>query len=322
VARAFLKPREEAPPKDEGGGMYFASAKENINFVRTGCTLLDCVLGGGWPIGRISNIVGDKSTGKTLLAMEGMANFSRQYDGRRRYNEIESAFDLDYANQGLGMGINDDEVCIDCDTIEDFYNDFETFLGVDDKPKFYILDSLDALSSKAEQDRKMEDGNYGDGKAKKMSEFFRRKKRDIEKAQCALVIVSQIRDNIGAGMFAKKHTRSGGKALDFYSSLTLWLAYLGKVEQTKNHVKRQVGVNIKAKTEKNKVGLPFRECEFQITFGYGIEDDLASLAWLKEIKATSLVQEGVTTPSGLRDIIIKKWFEIEATFMTPRRKYE
>jgi recombination protein RecA len=307
-----------SPAEEQGGGLYFAGPKENIQFIRTGCTLLDCVLGGGWALGRTSNVVGDKSTGKTLLAMEAIANIFQQYpDARVRYNEAESAFDADYA-RALGIPFDRVEFKEDCKTVEELYDDVDNWIKNELKkrqPALYILDSVDALSDAGEMERDFGEATYGGGKAKQFSQFFRRKIQELKETNCHLMFISQTRDNIGA-MFGEKHTRSGGKALDFYASQILWLAHLGILKRTVQKVERPVGVKIKARCKKNKVGLPFRDCEFEITFGYGIEDAKASHAWLKELA-------DVTKHDGdaLREYVLKKWSGIETSFLPTRRKY-
>src|SRR5271166_4934530 len=114
---------EEQPQKV---GNYFTAPKTNLEFIASGCKVFDCALGGGWPLGRISNIVGDKSSGKTLIAIEACANFSRQFpNGQIYYRESEAAFDTGYA-QALGMpeekvDFGDDEFI----TVEDLFEDME-----------------------------------------------------------------------------------------------------------------------------------------------------------------------------------------------------
>jgi len=308
IRRKLVRPPE--------GGLYFSSPKENIKFIRSGCTMLDCVLGGGWPLGRVVNIVGDKSTGKTLLAMEAIANIYLEYDGAAVwYNEAEAAFDSDYA-EALGIPFGKVHMTEGCSTIEELFDDIDSIVKKERKvPGLYIVDSLDALSDKAEMERGIDEASYGGAKAKKLSEFFRRITKDIKSSNICLIIISQVRDNIGA-MFGEKHTRSGGKALDFYASQVLWLAHTGILKRTVNKVERPVGVKIKAKCKKNKVGLPFRECEFEITFGYGVEDEKASLEFLKSIGV-----QAKPTGDELRKMVIDQWYKIEKTFLPVKRKY-
>src|SRR5262249_54440053 len=125
-------------------------------------------------------------------------------------------------------------------------------------PGFYILDSLDALSDEAEKARAIDEGTYAMNKAKQMSALFRRLCQEMAQYNCTLAVISQVRDNIGV-TFGDAYTRSGGKALDFYCSQIVWLAQTGKIARTVKGIERIVGVDIKAKVKKNKVGLPFRE---------------------------------------------------------------
>lgn len=303
------------------GGNYFAAPKSGIEFIPTGCKILDLALGGGWAEGRVGNVVGDKSTGKTLLMIEAAANFAKKHPtGVIKYREAEAAFDQDYAG-ALGMPL--DRVDFgekQLATVEDFFEDLQ--LTVEEarktkKPHLYILDSLDALSDREELDRDIDKGSFGASKAKKMSELFRRNVRDVEEVGVTLLIVSQIRDNMNAMAFGKKTTRSGGRALDFYASQVLFLAQIKRVTKTVKKVTRPVGIVVKAKLEKNKVGLPFREAQFQITFGYGIEDELACEDWLKEV--ASPIPEG--NLKVLHKAVEKRWYEIEQSFLPKRKKY-
>src|SRR5258708_1501143 len=167
-------------------------------------------------------------------------------------------------------------------TMEDFAHDLEAFVSSCNGYGIYVLDSLDALTTEDEIKRDLGDQGYGTAKAKMLSEMFRKLTRKIEQSNVLLMIVSQVRDNIGA-MFGDKHKRSGGRALDFYASQIVWLAKLKTLDRTINKVKRAYGVEIKANVKKNKVGLPHRTCEFDFLFGYGVDDLAASLAWLHDI---------------------------------------
>lgn len=285
-----MKRRRRLSKSSEEGGSYFASPTSSLQFIHTGATTLDCVCAGGWPLGRIVNIVGDRSAGKTLLAIEAMANFSFKFpEGRIRYREPEAAFLDEYAG-ALGLPLDKveftrkeetKEEASEADTVERWHKDLRKFVdSLDGAPGLYILDSLDALSDDAEVKRKIGESSYGMGKAKHMSEMFRKITKAIEASNVCLIVISQIRDNINA-MFGRNYTRAGGKALDFYSTIIIYLAHIGEIRRTVNNVKRTVGVKIKAKCTKNKVGLPFRSCEFPIIFGYGIEDISSGLEWLK-----------------------------------------
>jgi recombination protein RecA len=325
---------------------YFTAEKQNIQFVSTGCTTLDCALGGGLAVGRTANIVGDKSTAKTGTATEVMINFSFKFpNGGIAYRETEAAWDDGYA-EAMGLPIDridfgDRENPII--TVEDFYEDFVAFCDKQKKakePGLYVLDSFDALSDEAEMDRDIDKASFGAAKAKKMSEMFRKITRKQEQANVLLFIVSQVRDNIGA-MFGEKHKRSGGKALDFYASQVFWLAHIKILKRTINKIERPYGIEIKAKVKKNKVGMPFREADFTFEFAFGINDLLASLTWLDEVNRLedfglkkSELKEYIKGIPDLSDdqyhtdreeaskVVKKVWAEIEETFLPKRRKYK
>ncbi len=330
--------------EEEEGGAYFSSPSPSIKFISSGCTLLDCALGGGYALGRVVNIVGNYSSGKTLLAIEAMAGFDFTYpEGNKRYNEVEAAFDKEYA-AALGMPVDAIDFAEDCLTVEDFYNDFDETIKKNqktNKPGLYVLDSLDALSDKAETERDIGEGSYGANKAKKMSEAFRRINQNAAKSQTALMIISQVRDNIGV-VIGKKTTRSGGRALDFYASQVINLQQIGRITKTRKQVTRPIGINVRAKIEKNKIGLPFREVEFPIYFGYGIDDIEASLNWLLSVKRMDVVdakndKKDVTSirkecnkyddteyfefQENLSKQVKTIWKEIETEFLPDRKKY-
>lgn len=372
----------------QGGASRFLAPPSSLGFLSTGCEVLDLVLGRGYVLGRITNIVGDKSTGKTLLAIEACANFAHQYSqGRIWYREAESAFDEPYA-EALGLPLDrvrflpKDQVF---DTVEDFFEDLESkcdylierhlddadlqktvvqMKKVQDKilkeknsaakqelrrewsrldqefqknrPKgLYILDSLDSLSDRKELARDMDQGTFGADKAKQMSTLFRKLVRKVSHANISLIVISQVRDKIGIS-FGRKTTRSGGRALDFYASHVIYLSHIKTLYKTRKGLQRAIGVRIKAKCDKNKISLPFRECEFTIRFGYGVEDLLASVEWLKTARQISN-KEADTILDNLdkmeepeyksiqKEITAKlrtAWQETEKEFLPKRRKYQ
>lgn len=202
------KPRIKPSQQGEEGGLYFSSPKSNLQLISSGCEILNCVIGGGWPLGRIANIVGDKSTGKTLLAIEAMANFCLQFpEGKAVYCETEAAFDDDYAKAlGLDMqGIQRDE----CTTVEELFDNLVKFIAEigEEGQGLYIVDSLDALSDKAEQERGIAESTYGASKPKQLGQLFRRLAKPLEKSGVCVMIISQVRDAIGVS-FGEKHRKS------------------------------------------------------------------------------------------------------------------
>lgn len=307
----MLKTREREP-----SWVSYLTAQHGIQFINTGCVLFDCALGGGYGGGRVINVIGDRSTGKTLLMIEACANFARQYPkGLLAYREMEGAFDLEYGRL-LGMPVDRMEPEVELATVEDMQKDVRAFVTRCKKkkvPGFYGLDSLDAISDQGEMNREMGDATYGT-KAKALGEFFRRETKLMKQANVTFFVVSQMRDRIGV-TFGRKWTRSGGRALDFYASQIIVLSEVNKITKTKHGQKRIVGVNIKAHINKNKCGLPFREAEFPIRFGYGIDDREASENYLDAAKVK------FNGEVDLSPLVKKTWQNIEKSFLPTVQKY-
>lgn len=332
----MARPRKKLEEQSNENNYFKLETRKE--FVSTGCTKLDCDLGGGYVLGRIANIVGDKSSAKTAMATEAVINFLRQYpDGCAFYRETEAAFDSAYAES---MGLPLDKVDFgDPDkpvvTVEDFARDLGSFVGKrlsTKTPGVYILDSLDALSDEAEMDRDIGAGSYGTKKAAKMSELFRTVARKLEQTRVLLIVISQVRDKINV-MFGDKHTRSGGRALDFYASHIIWLAKMKDLKRTVRGIERSYGVLINAKIKKNKIGVPGRECEMEFHWNYGVEDFLTSYNWLHKIKRLperySTISYDKLSDEEYKEItseiaqdVRKYWDEIEADFKPKRSKYE
>ena len=309
---------EDSKPPEKLGGLYFGAPKKDVQFIKSGCTMLDLALGGGWARRRIANVVGDKSSGKTLLMIEAAANFSIQEPkGIVRYREAEQAFDNAYA-QALGFPLDKVDFGEPIDTIEDVFEDLEKVIKGAKGPEIYIVDSLDSLSDRAELERDIDEGSYGTGKAKMMSQLFRRLVRELGNKDITVFFVSQVRDNIGV-LIGKKHTRSGGRALDFYSSQIAWLAQLGKITREIKGIKRVTGINVQAKIEKNKIALPYREAAFPIKFAYGVDDYKACAEFLK---ATKIDFAKDTPIEELQRMCSNRWWEIENEFLPTEQKYK
>lgn len=344
MERARLKPKVES----NGGstkGLYFTSGRSHLEFISTGCTLLDCALGGGFVLGRIENLIGDKSTCKTLIASETATNFILRFpNGKAFYRESEAAYDREYAKE-LGFPVDQIDFGEDVDfyTVEDFERDLSTQVDLITKekiPGLYVVDSLDALSDEAELARDIGEGSYGANKAKQLSTLFRKHNQKLENSRMCSLIISQERDNIGVS-FGNKSTRSGGRALSFYSTHVIWLARVGAIKKTIKGVERPVGVTIKAKVEKNKVGLEGRIVEFDFLFGFGIDNFTSNLDWIKDVRRFDVLgldndkdlKQYHKLVSGMTDenyweevkkvdeIVVKLWYEIEQDFIPVRRKY-
>ena len=319
--------------KEEETEEIIEATPSALQFFSSGCTPLDLVLGGGYPLGRISNIVGDKSTAKTGLIIEASANFNISYpEGDVHYVEAESAFDIPYAKT---MGLPEKTIITsDITTVEGLFNYISNIIKEyknKNIPTLCAVDSLDALSDEEEMGREINKGSYGANKAKKLSEMFRRLTKDIDSSNICLLIVSQTRDKIGA-MFGEKHSRSGGRALDFYASLIVWLSEVEKITKQSKGVKRITGIKVKAYCKKNKISKPFRACEFPYMFGYGIDNIQAGIEFLESVKINieelgfdkefmKNVYSGKELEKRLDEQVIKHWREIEAQFDFGHNKY-
>lgn len=335
--------RRDASSRVEGGGNYFAAPKTDIEFISTGCTLLDLALGGGWVERKVINILGDSSSGKTLLATEAVANFVNKHPkGRVRYRDKEEAFQPSYA---AALGVPVDRIDFGSETmltVEDLHDDLQKVTAKAKTPELYVLDSLDALSDRAELERGFGENTFGANKARKMSELFRRVQSMIEKSNVTLIIISQVRADMSP--FAGRGVKaSGGFAVRFYRSQALYLSTKNKIVKTVRGLKKPIGINVRAVVDKNRVGLPYREAEFPILFGYGVDDVAASLDWLKQVKhldkvgiANSTKDEDLraikreyTRADGKPEVpaskitaaVKKYWYEIEAQIIPTRRKY-
>ncbi len=268
--------------------------KPIVETVSSGCTVLDLALGGGYPWGRIINIVGDKSTGKTLLAIEAIAKARQLYGKRLKwfYDDAESGFGFD-TQMMYGFDVMSTNHDNSSYTVEEFGRNLVFQLGYLKKGEklIYVLDSLDSLTSDAEVKRSEEElkaiekgkeyeaGTYGLEKPKQLGRLFRLHRNSIAEKDCLLIIISQVRENIGM-FFGEKYYRTGGKALDFYASQIIWLAEVEKDFQKKV----PVGVTIKARVKKNKVGRPFRECFVNLLFDYGVDDISTSIDYFCDLR--------------------------------------